>query len=278
MTKKIKIIDNFVLSNNNEIKFILGPCQLESKQHAFDICNEIQNLSEKLDFKYIFKSSYDKANRSSHKSKRGLGIKKGLEILSDIKDKFNCPVLTDVHESGQCDVAKNFVDIIQIPAFLCRQTDIILSAGKTNLPINVKKGQFMSPWEVKNIVQKFLSSGNKKLLLTERGTTFGYNNLVSDMRSLPIMKRTGFPVIYDATHSVQLPGGEGSSSGGQSEFVSVLAKAAVTAGISGLFIETHENPKNAPSDGLNMIPLKELGRLIHNIKLLDNLTKNERIQ
>ena len=275
--KKIKIIDNFVLSNNDDIKFILGPCQLESKQHAFDICTEIQNLSEKLNFKYIFKSSYDKANRSSHKSKRGLGIKKGLEILAAIKDKFKCPVITDVHESNQCEVAKNFVDIIQIPAFLCRQTDIILSAGKTNLPINVKKGQFLSPLEVKNIVKKFLSSGNKKLLLTERGTTFGYNNLVSDMRSIPIMKRTGFPVIYDATHSVQLPGGEGSSSGGQSEFVSVLAKAAVTAGISGLFIETHENPKNAPSDGLNMIPLKELGRLIHSIKLLDNLTKNERI-
>mgnify|MGYP005733237305 FL=1 len=173
-------------------------------------------------------------------------------------------------------MAKNFVDIIQIPAFLCRQTDIILSAGKTNLPVNVKKGQFLSPWEVKNVVEKFLSSGNKSLILTERGTTFGYNNLVSDMRSIPIMKRTGFPVIFDATHSVQLPGGEGNASGGQSEFVSVLAKAATTTGISGLFIETHENPKNAPSDGLNMLPLKELGRLIHSIKLLDNLTKNER--
>ena len=276
--KKIKIFDNFVLSNNMEIKFILGPCQLESKQHAFDICNEIQSLSEKLNFKYIFKSSYDKANRSSHRSKRGLGIKKGLEILAAIKDKYKCPVITDIHESDQCEIAKNFVDIIQIPAFLCRQTDIILSAGKTNLPVNVKKGQFLSPWEVKNIVKKFLFSGNKKLILTERGTTFGYNNLVSDMRSIPIMKRTGFPVIYDATHSVQLPGGEGNSSGGQSEFVSVLAKAAVTAGISGLFIETHENPKNAPSDGLNMLPLKELGGLIHTIKLLDNLTKNERIQ
>ncbi|MFL2661754.1 MAG: 3-deoxy-8-phosphooctulonate synthase [Alphaproteobacteria bacterium] len=274
--KKINITDNFVLSNNTEIKFILGPCQLESKQHAFDICNEIQNLSKKLNFKYIFKSSYDKANRSSHKSKRGLGIKKGLEILAAVKEKFDCPVITDIHESEQCDIAKNFVDIIQIPAFLCRQTDMILSAGKTNLPVNVKKGQFLSPWEVKNIVKKFLSSGNKKLLLTERGTTFGYNNLVSDMRSIPIMKKTGFPVIFDATHSVQLPGGEGSASGGQSEFVSVLAKAAVTTGIAGLFIETHENPKNAPSDGLNMLPLKELGGLIHSIKLLDNLTKNER--
>ncbi len=195
--------------------------------------------------------------------------------MSEIKQKFNCPVTSDVHESSECEKVKNHIDIIQIPAFLCRQTDLLVEAGKTKLPINVKKGQFLSPWEITNVTKKILSTGNKKLLLTERGTMFGYNNLVSDMRSLPIMKKTGFPVIFDATHSVQLPGVKGDSSGGQLEFVSILAKAAVTTGISGLFIETHDNPKKAPSDGQNMVPLKNLGKLIQSIKLLDNLSKNE---
>ena len=253
----------------------MGPCQIESKSHAFDICSEINNLSEKLDFKFVYKSSFDKANRSSHSSKRGVGIKKGLEILSMIKEKFGCPVTSDIHEVSQCDVAKNYIDIIQIPAFLCRQTDLLLSAGKTNLPVNIKKGQFLSPWEMGNICKKISSTGNKKILLTERGTTFGYNNLVSDMRSLPIMKKTGYPVIFDATHSVQLPGGKGDRSDGQLEFVEVLAKAAVTSSISGLFMETHENPKNAPSDGPNMVPLKDLGKLIHRLKLYDNLSKSD---
>ena len=273
--KKIKVFENFFLSNNLDVKFILGPCQIESKNHAFEICDEIEKLSKKLGFRYIFKSSYDKANRSSHKSRRGIGIKKGLDILAQIRHKFNCPVISDVHEISQCKIAKEFLDIIQIPAFLCRQTDIILEAGKTKLPVNVKKGQFLSPWEVNNIVKKFVSTGNKSLLLTERGTMFGYNNLVSDMRSLPIMKKTGFPVIFDATHSVQLPGGKKDSSDGDYEFVSVLAKAAITTGIAGLFIETHNNPKNAPSDGPNMVPLKELGSLLQSIILYDNLSKNE---
>ena len=273
--KKIKVFENFFLSNNLEVKFILGPCQIESKNHAFEICDEIEKLSKKLGFRYIFKSSYDKANRSSHKSRRGIGIKKGLDILAQIRHKFNCPVISDIHEVSQCKIAKEFLDIIQIPAFLCRQTDIILEAGKTKLPVNVKKGQFLSPWEVNNIVKKFVSNGNKSLLLTERGTMFGYNNLVSDMRSLPIMKKTGFPVIFDATHSVQLPGGKKDSSDGDYEFVSVLAKAAITVGIAGLFIETHNNPKNAPSDGPNMVPLKELGSLLQSIILYDNLSKNE---
>ena len=273
--KKIKVFENFFLSNNLEVKFILGPCQIESKNHAFEICDEIEKLSKKLGFRYIFKSSYDKANRSSHKSRRGIGIKKGLDILAQIRHKFNCPVISDVHEISQCKIAKEFLDIIQIPAFLCRQTDRILEAGKTKLPVNVKKGQFLSPWEVNNIVKKFVSTGNKSLLLTERGTMFGYNNLVSDMRSLPIMKKTGFPVIFDATHSVQLPGGKKDSSDGDYEFVSVLAKAAITVGIAGLFIETHNNPKNAPSDGPNMVPLKELGSLLQSIILYDNLSKNE---
>ena len=273
--KKVKVSDNFFLSNNSEIKFILGPCQIESREHTLDICDEIDKLSKKLDFKFIFKSSYDKANRSSLKSKRGIGLIKGLDILSEVKQKFDCPVTTDVHDSSQCIKVKEHIDVIQIPAFLCRQTDLLIEAGKTNLPVNIKKGQYLAPWEILNVTKKILSTGNKKLLLTERGTMFGYNNLVSDMRSLPIMKKTGFPVIFDATHSVQLPGGQGESSGGQYEFVSVLAKAAVTTGISGLFIETHDNPKNAPSDGKNMVPLKSLGKLIQTIKLFDNLSKNE---
>ena len=275
--KKIKISNKLYFSNDTEIKFILGPCQIESKNHAFEICSEIDKLSKKLKFQYIYKSSFDKANRSSYKSKRGLGIKKGLEILAMIKEKFNCPVTSDIHEPSHCEIAKEFLDVIQIPAFLCRQTDLLLSAGKTNLPINVKKGQFLAPWDMENVSSKICSTGNKKILLTERGTSFGYNNLVSDMRSLPIMKKTGYPVIFDATHSVQLPGGQGDKSGGQYEFVDTLAKAAVTTSISGLFMETHENPKNAPSDGPNMVPLKSLGKLIHSLKLYDNISKNKLI-
>ncbi len=259
--KKVKIKDLF-FSNNLKLKFILGPCQIESKDHAFEICHEINEISKKLCFQFIFKSSYDKANRTSHKSKRGIGIKRGLEILSEIREKFKCPVISDVHEPSQCSIAKDFVDIIQIPAFLCRQTDLLIEAGKTNLPINIKKGQFLSPWDMKNVASKVLSTGNKKILLTERGTMFGYNNLVSDFRSLPIMKKIGFPVIFDATHSVQLPGGMGDKSGGQLEFVEVLARAAVTTSISGVFMETHDNPRLAPSDGANMVPLKKLGKLI----------------
>ncbi len=270
---KVKLKKNFFFSNKSEIKFILGPCQIESKNHAFDICSELDNLSKKLDFKYVYKSSFDKANRTSHKSSRGVGIKKGLEILGDVKETFNCPVTTDVHDISQIDIAKKYLDIIQIPAFLCRQTDLLIEAGKSKLPVNVKKGQFLSPWDVKNITKKILSTGNKNILLTERGTSFGYNNLVSDMRSLVIMKALKFPVVFDATHSVQLPGGNGSSSGGQSEFVGVLAKAATTTAISGIFMETHENPKTAPSDGPNMVPLKNLGKLIQSIKLYDNLSK-----
>ena len=273
--RKIQIKNNFFMSNSSEIKFILGPCQLESRQHAFEICDEIDKLSKKLDFSYIFKSSYDKANRTSHKSKRGIGIKKGLNILSDIKQKYNCPVTSDIHDVSHCRLVKEHLDLIQIPAFLCRQTDLIIEAGKTMLPVNIKKGQFLSPWDVPNIIKKVLSTGNKSLLLTERGTMFGYNNLVSDMRSLPIMKKTGFPVIFDATHSVQLPGGNGTYSDGQYEFVNVLAKAAVTTGISGIFIETHENPDKAPSDGANMVPLKDLGKLIQILMLYDNLSKNK---
>ncbi len=275
--KKIKITNNHYFSNDLELKFILGPCQIESKSHAFDICSEIDVLSKKLDFKYVYKSSFDKANRTNHKSKRGIGIKKGLDILGQIKEKFNCPVLSDIHEPAQCKIAQEYLDIIQIPAFLCRQTDLLIEAGKTNLVINVKKGQFLAPWDIENVAKKIFSTGNKKVLLTERGTCFGYNNLVSDLRSIPIMKKTYLPVVFDATHSVQIPGGEGKSSGGQFEFIDLLAKAAVTASIAGVFMETHENPKNAPSDGPSMIPLKKLGKLIQSLKLYDNLSKNKEL-
>ena len=275
--KKVKIKKDFFFSNSEEIKFILGPCQIESRSHALDICSEIDILSKKLNFKYIYKSSFDKANRTSHESKRGVGLKKGLDILAEVGDKFNCPVTTDVHDARQIETVKKYIDIIQIPAFLCRQTDLLIEAGKSNLPVNVKKGQFLSPWDMENVVKKLLSTGNNKVLLTERGTSFGYNNLVSDMRSLVIMKKTKFPIIFDATHSVQLPGGKGNSSDGQSKFVSVLAKAAVTTAISGIFMETHDHPSKAPSDGPNMVPLKKLGKLIHSIKLYDNLSKNELI-
>ena len=275
--KRVKIKKDFFFSNSDEIKFILGPCQIESRSHALDICSEIDILSKRLDFMYVYKSSFDKANRTSHKSKRGVGLKKGLDILAEVREKFNCAVTTDVHDAQQIKIVKEYIDIIQIPAFLCRQTDLLIEAGKSNLPVNVKKGQFLSPWDMENVVKKLLSTGNKKILLTERGTTFGYNNLVSDIRSLVIMKETKFPIIFDATHSVQLPGGKGNSSDGQSKFVSVLAKAAVTTAISGIFMETHDHPSKAPSDGPNMVPLKKLGKLIHSIKLYDNLSKNELI-
>ncbi len=275
--KKIKIFDNHFFSNNLELKFVLGPCQIQSKSHAFDICSEIDILSKKLDFQYVYKSSFDKANRTSHSSKRGIGIDKGLDILGQIKEKFKCPVTSDIHESSHCKIAKKYLDIIQIPAFLCRQTDLLLEAGKTNLVVNIKKGQFLAPWDMQNVVNKVFSTGNKKVLLTERGTCFGYNNLVSDLRSISIMKKTSLPIIFDATHSVQIPGGKGKSSGGQLEFVNLLAKAAVTSSIAAVFMETHENPKNAPSDGPCMIPLKKLGKLIQSLKLYDNLSKNSKL-
>ena len=264
-------------SNRKKIKLIAGPCQIESRDHAMEICAEINDICQKLGIEFVYKSSFDKANRSSHESSRGVGIKKGLEILSEIKEKYNCPTITDVHEAHQCDEVSKFVDMIQIPAFLCRQTDLLISAGNTNCAINVKKGQFLSPWDMKNVVDKILSTGNKKILITERGTMFGYNNLITDIRSLPILKENGFPVVFDATHSVQIPGGKGTSSGGQREFAEVLAKAAITTGISSIFLETHQNPSIAPSDGPNMIPLKDLSNILHSLLLYDNLAKSDHI-
>ena len=271
---KVKI-NGTEFSNNSPIKLIAGPCQIESRDHAMETCSEIIEICSKINIEFVYKSSFDKANRSSHKTSRGVGLTKGLEILSEIKQEFSCSILTDVHESNQCEEVAKVADIIQIPAFLCRQTDLLIAAGKTKSCVNVKKGQFISPWDMPNIVSKILSTGNEKIMLTERGTMFGYNNLVTDFRSLPILKKNGYPVIFDATHSVQLPGGNGISSGGQREFVDTLAKAAVTAGIAGLFIETHQNPSIAPSDGPNMIPLSDLSKLLHYIKLYDNLAKSD---
>ena len=276
MTKKINIGD-FEVSNNLPFFLISGPCQLESRDHAIFIAEKIKKICEKLKIKLVFKTSFDKANRTSLDTKRGIGIDKSIKIFEEIKKKFDLPVLTDVHTIEQCNQIKNVVDIIQIPAFLCRQTDLLVAAAKTNLIINVKKGQFLAPWDMKNVIKKISASGNDKILVTERGVSFGYNTLISDMRSLSIMKKENYPVIFDATHSVQRPGGKGDASGGEREFIYDLSKAAVSNGISGLFIEVHEDPDNAPSDGPNMIKLSDLEKFLANIKKIDDLVKNENL-
>ncbi len=276
MIKKINIGD-FEVSNNLPFFLISGPCQLESRDHAIFIAEKIKKICEKLKIKLVFKTSFDKANRTSLDSKRGIGIDKSIKIFEEIKKNFDLPVLTDVHTTEQCNQIKNVVDIIQIPAFLCRQTDLLVAAAKTNLIINVKKGQFLAPWDMKNVIKKISASGNNKILVTERGVSFGYNTLISDMRSLSIMKKENYPVIFDATHSVQRPGGKGDSSGGEREFIYDLSKAAVSNGISGLFIEVHEDPDNAPSDGPNMIKLSDLEKFLANIKKIDDLVKNENL-
>ncbi|RMA97196.1 3-deoxy-8-phosphooctulonate synthase [Hydrogenothermus marinus] len=256
---------------------IAGPCVIESKELCFEVADVLKNLQEKYkDIRFVFKSSFDKANRSSHKSFRGLGFEKGLYILSQVKEKYNLPVLTDIHESYQAKEVAKVVDILQIPAFLCRQTDLILAAAETGKEINVKKGQFLAPWDTKNIVEKLKFGGAKKFYLTERGVSFGYNNLVVDFRSLSIMRQFA-PVIYDATHSVQLPGGQGDKSGGQREFVYPLAKAAISVGVDGLFFETHPNPDKALSDGPNQIPLKDFPDILEKLIKLKNFIENENI-
>lgn len=256
---------------------IAGPCVIESKELCFEVAEVLKNLQEKYkDIRFVFKSSFDKANRSSHKSFRGLGFEKGLYILSQVKEKFNLPVLTDIHESYQAKEVAKVIDILQIPAFLCRQTDLILAAAETGKEINVKKGQFLAPWDTKNIVEKLKFGGAKKFYLTERGVSFGYNNLVVDFRSLPIMRQFA-PVIYDATHSVQLPGGQGDKSGGQREFVYPLAKAAISVGVDGLFFETHPNPDKALSDGPNQIPLKDFPDILEKLINLKKFIENENL-
>ena len=252
---------------------ITGPCQLESLDHARMMAERIAAACAPTGTRFIFKASYDKANRSSLGTSRGLGIDKGLEILGRIRDEFGCPILTDVHDTSHCGPAAEVCDVLQIPAFLCRQTDLLLAAGETGAAINVKKGQFLAPWDMGRVAEKIASTGNDRILLCDRGTSFGYNTLVSDFRGLPTMERTGYPVVFDATHSVQQPGGQGSTSGGQREFAPVLARAACAVGVSALFIETHEDPENAPSDGPNMIPVDRMEALIGELRAFDALRK-----
>jgi 2-dehydro-3-deoxyphosphooctonate aldolase (KDO 8-P synthase) len=264
---------NVTFGNDLPLALIAGPCQLESRDHAFMMAGALKEMATKLGIGLIYKTSYDKANRTSLKGKRGLGLEKSLEIFADIKSTFGLPVLTDVHTEEHCRIAGQVVDILQIPAFLSRQTDLLIAAAETGKIVNVKKGQFLAPWDMKNVLAKVTESGNPNVMLTERGASFGYNTLVSDMRSLPIMAGFGAPVIFDATHSVQQPGGQGASSGGDRRMVPVLARAAIAVGVAGVFIETHEDPDNAPSDGPNMIKLSELPALIETLMEFDRLAK-----
>ncbi len=264
---------NLLISNKKPLTLIAGPCQLESEQHAIEMVRKIKKITSKLKINFIYKTSFDKANRTSLKSKRGIGLEKSLKIFQKIKKKFNVPILTDVHTVEQCKIISNSVDIIQIPAFLCRQTDLLIAAAKTNKIINIKKGQFLAPWDMINVTKKISDNGNKNILVTERGASFGYNTLVSDMRSLVIMSKNGYPVVFDATHSVQEPGGKGDKSGGQREFIEHLSRAAVAVGVAALFIETHQDPDNAPSDGPNMLPINKLEVLLKKIIQIDKIVK-----
>ena len=264
---------NLLISNKKPLTLIAGPCQLESEQHAIEMVRKIKKITSKLKINFIYKTSFDKANRTSLKSKRGIGLEKSLKIFQKIKKKFNVPILTDVHTVEQCKIISNFVDIIQIPAFLCRQTDLLIAAAKTNKIINIKKGQFLAPWDMINVTKKISDNGNKNILITERGASFGYNTLVSDMRSLVIMSKNGYPVVFDATHSVQEPGGKGDKSGGQREFIEYLSRAAVAVGVAAIFIETHQDPDNAPSDGPNMLPINKLEVLLKKIIQIDKIVK-----
>jgi len=259
--------------NDLPISVIAGPCQLESRDHAFEVATELKAISDRLNIGLVFKTSFDKANRTSASAERGIGLEAALPIFAEIREKLGLPVLTDVHEINQCAPVAEAVDVLQIPAFLCRQTDLLVAAAKTGRVVNVKKGQFLAPWDMKNVLSKITAAGNPNVLLTERGASFGYNTLVSDMRSLPIMAESGAPVIFDATHSVQQPGGQGTSSGGQREFVPVLARAAVAVGVAGVFIETHPDPDHAPSDGPNMVPLRDFEGLLRNLMAFDALAK-----
>ena len=262
------------ISNTGPFTLIAGPCQLENEKHALEVANELKKITEKLGIGLIYKTSFDKANRTSLKGKRGAGLEKSLPIFDKIRKDVGIPVLTDVHTVEQCEIVSKHVDVLQIPAFLCRQTDLLIAAAKTGKIINVKKGQFLAPWDMVNVTKKIEDSGNKNILVTERGASFGYNTLVSDMRSLPIMAKNGYPVVFDATHSVQQPGGMGDKSGGQREFVEHLTRAAIAVGVAAVFIETHPDPDNAPSDGPNMVPLSKMPDLLNQLVEIDNLIKN----
>jgi len=255
------------------LALIAGPCQLESRAHALEMASALKDIAARVGIALVYKTSFDKANRTSAKGARGIGLDASLPIFAEIKSKFGLPVLTDVHEAEQCTRVAEVVDVLQIPAFLCRQTDLLIAAAKTGRVVNVKKGQFLAPWDMKNVIAKITDVGNSNVLVTERGVSFGYNTLVTDMRALPQLAQTGAPVIFDATHSVQQPGGQGTSSGGQREFVPVLARAAVAVGVAGVFIETHQDPDKAPSDGPNMVPLKEMESLLRTLVEFDRLAK-----
>jgi 2-dehydro-3-deoxyphosphooctonate aldolase (KDO 8-P synthase) len=264
---------NFEIANDKPFTLIAGPCQLENEVHAIKISTELKKITSELGINLIYKTSFDKANRTSLKGKRGMGLENSLPIFDKIRKEVGLPVLTDVHTIEQCSVVADHVDVLQIPAFLCRQTDLLIAAAKTGKIINVKKGQFLAPWDMANVIKKIEESGNKNILITERGASFGYNTLVSDMRALPIMSKFGFPIVFDATHSVQQPGGMGEKSGGQREFVPYLARAAIAVGVGAIFMETHEDPDNAPSDGPNMVPLNEVKALLKKLTEIDKLVK-----
>ena len=273
MQNSVKL-DNIEFNNSKKLVLIAGPCVLESYEHAKLMIDKLLDITEKLKIDFVYKTSFDKANRTSINADRGIGIEESIKIFDNLKSEYSLKILTDVHSPSDCDKIKNHVDILQIPAFLCRQTDLLISAANTGKIINVKKGQFLAPHDMLNVANKIIESGNKQLLLTERGASFGYNNLVSDMRSLEIMKQEIlYPVIFDATHSVQAPGGKGTSSGGDRKFVPVLAKAAVSTGIAGVFLETHNDPDNAPSDGPNMVPVDELEKLLYKLIQIDSIVK-----
>jgi len=272
MTKEIKV-GKIKIGGNNPLVLIAGPCVIETEEQTLQTAKRLRKITSELEIPFIFKSSYDKANRTSIKSYRGPGLKKGLEILGRIKKELNIPLLIDVHKREEVSAVSKVADILQIPAFLCRQTDFVLTVAKAGKPVNVKKGQFLAPWDVKNIIEKIESVGNKNILLTERGTTFGYNNLVVDMKSLPIMRSLGYPVVFDATHSVQLPGGTGIATGGNREYVPYLARAAVACGVDALFLEAHPDPDKALSDGPNMMRLEEIAKLLKEVKEIDRIVR-----
>jgi 2-dehydro-3-deoxyphosphooctonate aldolase (KDO 8-P synthase) len=266
-------VGNATFGNDLPLALIAGPCQLESRDHAFDMAGRLKEMAARLGIGFVYKTSFDKANRTSLAGKRGVGLDEALPIFADLRTELGVPILTDVHEREQCAAVAECVDVLQIPAFLCRQTDLLIAAAKTGKPVNVKKGQFLAPWDMKNVLAKIVDSGNPDVLLTERGASFGYNTLVSDMRALPIMAEMGAPVIFDATHSVQQPGGQGASTGGDRRMVPVLARAAVAVGVAGVFIETHQDPDNAPSDGPNMVPIDQLPALLETLMALDRVAK-----
>jgi len=266
-------IGNIAVGNDKPLALIAGPCALESRAHALEMSHALVELTGRLGIGLIYKTSFDKANRTSLEGARGLGLEASLPILAEVRETYGCPVLTDVHEPDQCAPVAEAVDVLQIPAFLCRQTDLLVAAAKTGRAINIKKGQFLAPWDMKNVARKVAEAGNWNILLCERGVSFGYNTLVNDMRALPILAETGFPVVFDATHSVQQPGGKGTSTGGQREFVPVLARAAVAVGVAAVFMETHQDPDHAPSDGPNMVKLREMPALLETLIEFDRLAK-----